>query len=354
MRRYARFAVTITLASLPVWSGAGAAGLPNIVVLATGGTIAGVGNSGTRGGYEAGRLGVDQLIEAVPQARQLANLRGEQFASIGSQDMTDALWLRLARRANELLPSPDVDGLVITHGTDTIEETAYFLNLVIKSAKPVVMTAAMRPATSLSADGPLNFYDAVAVAAHPDARGRGVLVVVNDGIHGAATLTKTSTTAVQTFFSPLRGLIGEVNLGRVEFFQDPHRRHTLQSEFSVEGVSALPRVDIIYAHADMPADLIDAAVAAGARGLVIAGLGNGNMNQVALAALARASKLGVVCVRSSRVATGQVLRNVEVDDDALGFVAADELNPPKARVLLKLALLKPRPLHEVQRLFETY
>ena len=354
MRRYARFAVTITLASLPVWSGAGAAGLPNIVVLATGGTIAGVGNSGTRGGYEAGRLGVDQLIEAVPQARQLANLRGEQFASIGSQDMTDALWLRLARRANELLPSPDVDGLVITHGTDTIEETAYFLNLVVKSRKPVVMTAAMRPSTALSADGPLNFYNAVGVAANKEAAGRGVLVVVNDWVHGASSLTKTSTTAVQTFLSPIWGLIGTLAYGDVEFFRGPVGRNTADSEFSLDGVTTLPRVDIVMAHENMDGALIDAAAAAGAKGIVIAGVGNGNMTAGAVKALAAQASKGVVCVRASRVATGRVGRNVELDDDKLGFVASMGLNPQKSRVLLRLALTKTSDPKQIQRYFEEY
>ena len=173
----------------------------------------------------------------------------------------------------------DVAGVVITHGTDTIEETAYFLNLVVKSRKPVVLTAAMRPSTALSADGPLNFYNAVAVAANKDAAGRGVLVVVNDWIHGAASLTKTSTTAVQTFLSPLSGLIGTVAYGNVEFYRGPVGRNTTDSEFSLDGVTRLPRVDIIMAYENMDGALIDAAVAAGAKGIVIAGVGNGNMTE---------------------------------------------------------------------------
>ena len=159
----------------------------------------------------------------MPQAKKLANLKGEQISNIGSQDMNDEVWFKLARRINELTAMKDVDGIVITHGTDTIEETAYFLNLVTKSRKPVVLTAAMRPSTALSADGPLNFYNAVAVAANKDAAGRGVLVVVNDWIHGASSLTKASTTAVQTFLSPLRGLIGTVAYGDAEFYRGPGR-----------------------------------------------------------------------------------------------------------------------------------
>jgi len=194
---------------------------PNIVVLATGGTIAGAAASDVQAGYTSGQVGVEQLLAAVPQAKKLANLRGEQISNIGSQDMNDEVWLKLAKRVNELVAMSDVSGVVITHGTDTIEETAYFLNLVVKSRKPVVLTAAMRPSTALSADGPLNFYNAVAVAANKESAGRGVLVVVNDWIHGASSLTKTSTTAVQTFLSPLSGLIGTVTYGEVEFYRGP-------------------------------------------------------------------------------------------------------------------------------------
>ena len=281
-------------------------------------------------------------------------LRGEQISNIGSQDMNDEVWLKLARRINELTAMPDVDGVVITHGTDTIEETAYFLNLVVKSKKPVVLTAAMRPSTALSADGPLNFYNAVAVAANKDAAGRGVLVVVNDWIHGAASLTKTSTTAVQTFLSPVRGLIGTVAYGEIEFYRGPVGRSTTDSEFSLDGVTALPRVDIIMAYENMDGKLIEAAVAIGAKGIVIAGVGNGNMTQAALDSLAAQAKKGIVCVRSSRVTTGRVGRNVEVDDDKLGLVASEGLNPQKARVLLRLALLKPRSLADLQRIFREY
>jgi L-asparaginase len=249
---------------------------------------------------------------------------------------------------------PDVSGIVITHGTDTIEETAYFLNLVVKSKKPVVLTAAMRPSTALSADGPLNFYNAVAVAANPDAAGRGVLVVVNDWIHGAASLTKTSTTAVQTFLSPLRGLVGTVAYGNAEFYHGAVGRHTADAEFSVDALTALPRVDIIVAHENMDGALIEGAVAAGAKGLVIAGVGNGNMTQAAVAALAAQAKKGVVCVRSTRVTTGIVSRNVELDDDKLGLVASLGANPQKARVLLRLALTKTNDVRQIQRYFEEY
>jgi L-asparaginase len=348
--------IPFLLVLLLVSGAAQAAGrsLPSVVILATGGTIAGAAASDVQSGYTSGQVGVDQLLAAVPQAKKLALLKGEQISNIGSQDMNDEVWLKLARRVNEILASPDVDGVVITHGTDTIEETAYFLNLVVKSKKPVVLTAAMRPSTALSADGPLNFYNAVAVAADRQAAGRGVLVVINDWIHDAASLTKTSTTAVQTFLSPLRGLIGTVAYGEADFYRGPVGKNTAGSEFSLEGVKALPRVDIVMAYENMDGSLIDAAAAAGAQGIVIAGVGNGNMTKAALDALAAQAKKGIVCVRSSRVATGRVGRNVEVDDDKLGFVASLDLNPQKARVLLRLALTRTKDARKIQTYFDEY
>ena len=328
--------------------------LPHVVVLATGGTIAGSAGSDVQAGYTSGQLGVDQLIAAVPQAKKLANLTGEQIANIGSQDMNDEVWLKLANRVNEILARPDVTGVVITHGTDTIEETAYFLNLVVKSTKPVVLTAAMRPATALSADGPLNFFNAVAVAANKGASSRGVMVVVNDWIHGAASLTKTSTTAVQTFLSPLSGLIGTVAYADIDWFRGPVGKNTTSSEFGVTPTTKLPRVDVIMATEDMDGALIEAAAAAGAKGIVIAGVGNGNMTAPALKALERVAKRGIVCVRSTRVTTGEVGRNVEVNDDSLGFVASLSKNPQKSRVLLRLALLKTTSPSAIQRYFEEY
>jgi L-asparaginase len=353
MIRTFRLCLTLTavLASGAVFA---ADKLPSVVVLATGGTIAGAAASDVQAAYTSGQVGVEQLLAAVPQAKKLAAMRGEQIANIGSQDMNDEVWLKLAKRVNELAAMADVDGIVITHGTDTIEETAYFLNLVVKSKKSVVLTAAMRPSTALSADGPLNFFNAVAVAANKDAGGRGVLVVVNDWIHGASSLTKASTTAVQTFLSPLRGLVGTVAYGECEFYRAAVGKNTMDSEFSLDGVTALPRVDIVMAHENMDGAIIDAAAAAGAKGLVIAGVGNGNMTKPALDALAAQAKKGIVCVRSSRVVTGRVGRNVEVDDDKLALVASDDLNPQKARVLLRLALLKQRSLADIQRLFREY
>ena len=342
------------LLTLVTWQYALAQKKPNVVILATGGTIAGAAASGTQAAYTSGAVTIDAMIAAVPGIRDMANIKGEQISNVGSQDMSFDIMLKLAKRINELMKSDDVDGFVITHGTDTMEETAFFLNLVVKGDKPVVMVGSMRPSTAVSADGPLNLYNAVGVAVDPNARGRGVLVVMNDWIHGAHSLTKTSTTAVQTFMSPLRGVVGVATYGKNDFYNSPQWKHTSGSEFSVDGVTKLPRVDIIFGCADMSPDLIDASVANGAKGIVIAGVGNGNMNKASLDAAANAVKKGVVVVRSSRVATGSVGRNVEVNDDQLGFVASDELNPQKARLLLSLALLKQRSNAEIQNLFATY
>ena len=327
---------------------------PNIVILATGGTIAGAAASGTQAGYTSGAVTIDAMIAAVPGIKDMANIKGEQVSNVGSQDMSFDIMLKVAKRINELMPNSDVDGFVITHGTDTLEETAFFLNLVVKGDKPVVMVGSMRPSTAVSADGPLNLYNAVGVAIDPQAKGRGVLVVMNDWIHAAHSLTKTSTTAIQTFMSPLRGVVGVATYGKNDFYNTPEWKHTTQSEFSVADVTKLPRVDIVFACADMPPDLIDASVANGAKGIVIAGVGNGNMNKASLTAAANAVKKGVVVVRSTRVATGTVGRNVEVNDDESGFIASDELNPQKSRILLALALLKQRSKSEIQTLFTTY
>ena len=355
MSHYKRILVALLLLlTLAIGQYAIAQKRANVMILATGGTIAGAAATGTQAAYTSGAVTIDAMLAAVPGLKEMANIKGEQVSNVGSQDMSFEIMLKLAKRINELMNRNDVDGIVITHGTDTMEETAFFLNLVVKGDKPVVMVGSMRPSTAVSADGPLNLYNAVGVAIDPRAKGRGVLVVMNDWIHAAHSLTKTSTTAIQTFMSPVRGIVGVANYGKNDFYNTPQWRHTTASEFDVSGVEKLPRVDIVFACADMPADLVDASVANGAKGIVIAGVGNGNMNKASLEAAARAAKKGVIVVRSTRVPTGSVGRNVEVNDDELGFIASDELNPQKARLLLSLALLKPRSKTELQNLFTTY
>ena len=327
---------------------------PKVVILATGGTIAGSAASATDAGYQSGAVGVDILIQAVPQLADVATVSGEQIASIGSQDMNDEVWLKLGKRVNELLKSPDVAGVAITHGTDTLEETSYFLNPVVSSDKPVVMTGSMRPSTAMSADGPLNIFNAVAIAADPNARGRGVLVAVDDDIHSGHDIIKTHTTDVATFSSREAGLVGAVLFGVSTWYRTPTDVHTVNSDLRIDDVQALPRVDIIYAHASMSPDVIDNAAKSGAKGLVIAGVGDGNMTAPALEAVKRAIAKGVVVVRSSRVNGGIIRRNIEVNDDELGTVGSMELNPSKARVLLQLALLKTSDPARVQDYFNRY
>ena len=325
-----------------------------ILILATGGTIAGSAASGVQSGYTSGQVTIDAMVNSVPDALKLADIKGEQISNVGSQDMSFEIMLKVANRINELANGKEYDGFVITHGTDTMEETAYFLNLVVKTEKPVVLVGSMRPSTAISADGPLNLYNGIAVAADPKAKGHGVLLVMNDWIHSAQSLTKVSTTAVQTFMSPIRGLIGTTSYGVNDFYHYPDQKFGKSSEFDVKGVTTFPRVDIIYADADMKPDLIDASIEKGAKGIVIAGVGNGNMNKASLDACARASKKGIIVVRSTRVATGIVGRNVECNDDELGLIASYGLNPQKSRILLTVALLKPRKLDELQKIFLEY
>ncbi|MBK7903380.1 MAG: type II asparaginase [Proteobacteria bacterium] len=331
-----------------------AADLPSIRVLATGGTIAGAQARATEYGYRSGAYDVNSLINAVPNLGKLAVITGEQVANIGSQDMNDEVWLTLAKRVSAVLAESGTDGVLITHGTDTLEETSYFLSLVTKSDKPVVMVGSMRPATAISADGPGNIYNGVAVASDPRAKGKGTLVCLNDEFHYARNVVKTATTSVQTFQSLNRGPAGVVHTGKVVWFEPMDRRHGNASEFSVDGLDELPRVDVIYAHANMSADLIDAAIRNGARGLVIAGVGDGNMTTPALDLLTKAAKNGIVVVRSTRLASGLVLRNNEVNDDEKGFVASGELNPAKSRVLLQLALTQTSDPVRVQKMFYEY
>lgn len=327
---------------------------PKVVIVATGGTIAGSAESQTAAGYQSGAVGVDILINAVPQMKDIADVGGEQIASIGSQDMNDEVWLKLGKRVNEILAKRDVAGVVITHGTDTMEETSYFLNLVVKSDKPVVLTGSMRPSTAMSADGPLNIYNAVAIAADPMARDRGVLVAVDDDIHSGHDIIKTHTTDVATMSSGEAGLIGATLFGKNTWYRAPRQVHTKKSEFSIDGVSVLPRVDIIYAHANMSPDLITSAVQNGAKGIVMAGVGDGNFTAPTQDAIKAAIAKGAVVVRSSRVNGGIIRRNIEINDDKLGTVASMELNPAKARVLLQLALLKTQSPTKVQDYFDRY
>lgn len=340
------------LFAVPAWA---QQALPNVTILATGGTIAGTGaTSTTTVGYTAAKVGVERLIEAVPELKKVANVKGEQVFQIASENMTDDHWLKLSKRVNALLAQPEVDGIVITHGTDTIEETAYFLNLTVKSEKPVVIVGSMRPSTAISADGPINLYNAVALAGSPNAKGKGVLVALNDQINAGRDVTKSNTATADTFRTPDLGLLGYMQADKAHFYRQPTRKHTTQSEFDVSNLETLPQVDIVYGYANNNRVGLDAFVKAGAKGIVHAGVGNGSLSNAMKPGLVEARKAGVLVVRASRVGSGILARNGEANDDELDFVASDTLNPQKARVLLMLALTKTSDAKEIQRMFYTY
>lgn len=334
-----------------------AAELPLVWVLATGGTIAGQGASTTAlTEYKTGLLG-EQLVAGVPEIAKVARVRVEQVANVSSTDITVAHWLTLARRINAIFDDdPRVAGVVVTHGTNTLEETAYFLHLTVKHDRPVVMVGAMRPATAMSADGPLNLLNAIRTAVSPEARGHGVLVVLNDEINGARDVTKANTYRVETFRAPELGLLGYVDGDRVSFYRASTRRHTARSEFDVAGLAALPKVDILYSYVQPSVGLVKALVAEGARGIVFAGTGAGLLSTAEREALtpvlAQAGTARPVLVRSNRTGNGRVVGRE--DYDRLGMVPADNLTPQKARVLLMLALTRTVDPAEIRRIFEQY
>ncbi|WP_169974981.1 MULTISPECIES: type II asparaginase [unclassified Campylobacter] len=327
---------------------------PTIYILATGGTIAGSGSGALDTSYTSGTVTVDKLIAAVPEINKIATIKGEQISNIGSQEMNNEVWFKLANRVNELLTSGKADGVVITHGTDTMEETAYFLNLVVKSDKPIVMVGAMRSSSSLSADGPLNIFNAVNVAINKETAGKGVVVTMNDEIHAAREVTKTNTTGVETFKSPNAGKIGTVFYGNVKYYMSPVRKHTVNSAFDITKIKELPRVDIIYSHSNDNPDFANIAIKNGAKGIISAGMGNGNPFPTVLEVLGEGVKKGVVVVRDSRVGSGETTLNGEVDDTKYGFLASDNLNAQKARVLLMLALTQTNDKEKIQEFFYTH
>ena len=327
---------------------------PVVYILATGGTIAGTGSSSTVAAYKPGELGVEQLLAALPELHDLADVGGEQVVNISSQNMNTQIWLQLAKRINSLLAREEVAGVVITHGTDTQEETAYFLNLTVKSAKPVVLTGAMRPSTALSADGPRNLYNAVACALAPAAQNQGVMLVMDDRILSADDVTKTHTLNVNAFQSPNYGPIGYIYGGQPYFMRSTQKRHTQGSEFDISLLQELPRVDILLGYAGADGYLVEALMKAGTQGIVYAGMGNGNPPDAALTALAQARSQGIAIVRAARLPSGPSTQWNEIDDDAYGFAASWFLNPQKARILLMLALTQTQDYKEIQRMFLEY
>lgn len=331
---------------------------PTIVVVSTGGTIVSSGNSETQlTGYSIKDLKVEDLLASVPSLKQIADIRLHPFCNIPSSCINEEIWFKLALTVQKLVDSEKVDGIVITHGTDTMEETAFFLNLVLKTDKPVVLTGAMRPATALSADGPLNLFNAVCVAKSKEAIGKGVLIVLNGLICGARDTTKTNTTAVQTFQGRDFGAFGYVTGEDVEFFSQSSRPHTRSTAFTptlLRKTKSTPRIDIVYAYGGEDGLLIEASIKAKASGIIYVGMGHGTVSAKAEEALLKARKAGLIVVRASRTGSGLVTEGLERWQKA-GFVPSRSLNAQKARILLMLSLVKwGNNLKKISEAFRIY
>ncbi|MCW1373499.1 type II asparaginase [Campylobacter jejuni] len=321
-----------------------------IAILGTGGTIAGfIDSTIATTGYTAGAIDIDVLIKAVPQIRDLADISWEQIANIDSSNMCDEIWLRLAKKIAKLF-AEGIDGVVITHGTDTMEETAYFLNLTIKSDKPVVLVGAMRPSTAISADGPKNLYNAVALVANKEAKNKGVMVAINDKILSARGVVKTHSLNVDAFSSPDFGDLGYIVDGKVFFYNNVTKAHTKNAPFDVSKLTSLPKVDILYSYSNDGSGVAAKALFEhGTKGIVVAGSGAGSIHKNQKDVLKELLKKGLKVVVSSRVVAGCVA--VSDSDEKLGFISAEDLNPQKARVLLILALTKTSDPKKIQEYF---
>jgi L-asparaginase len=330
--------------------------LPRIIVLSTGGTIAGQQPNTDKAGYLPGKIPIGELLKNIPSISQKAIVQGEQIASIGSYDMTVDIWIKLARRINEIFARHEADGIVITHGTDTQEETAYFLNLTVQSDKPVVLTGSMRPATATSADGAKNLYDAIIVASDISSKGKGVMVCFNESIYDAKNVVKTNTTNVNAFSSPNTGSIGQVYDGRVFYNAQSLNKHSGSAVIDISKIDSLPGVEIVYAYAGASNAAINAFINSHASGIIIAGTGNGSFDKAILESVKDAVKKGILVVRSSRVVSGKVTTQYvgTFDDSKLGTIVSDNLNPQKARILLMLALSITKDKNKIQEMFLTY
>lgn len=324
-----------------------------IAILGTGGTIAGfIDSTIATTGYTAGAIDIDVLIKAVPQIRDLADISWEQIANIDSSNMCDEIWLRLAKKIAKLF-AEGIDGVVITHGTDTMEETAYFLNLTIKSDKPVVLVGAMRPSTAISADGPKNLYNAVALVANKEAKNKGVMVAINDKILSARGVVKTHSLNVDAFSSPDFGDLGYIVDGKVFFYNNVTKAHTKNAPFDVSKLTSLPKVDILYSYSNDGSGVAAKALFEhGTKGIVVAGSGAGSIHKNQKDVLKELLKKGLKVVVSSRVVAGCVA--VSDSDEKLGFISAEDLNPQKARILLILALTKTSDPKKIQEYFLKY
>ena len=327
---------------------------PTIVIVATGGTIAGAGaTSANSATYQAAKVPVDKLIAGIPELNNVANVRGEQAFQIASESFTNEKLLQLGKRVSALVKDPAVDGVVVTHGTDTLEETSFFLNIVVHTDKPIVVVGSMRPGTAMSADGMLNLYNAVVLAGSPSSRGKGVLVAMNDDVLSGRDAAKRINIKTNAFASPW-GPLGMVVEGQAYWFRAPIKRHTMSSEFDIDALQSLPEVHIVYGSGNMTPELYDAAVKSGAKAIINAGTGNGSVPNYLVDTLKRIRAGGVHIVRSSRVADGFVIRNSEQPDDKYDWVVAHDLNPQKAKILAALALTRGGNTADMQRIFWEY
>jgi glutamin-(asparagin-)ase len=311
---------------------------PNIVVIGTGGTIAGRGASAVdTSSYACSVLAIDEILSAIPGVSSLANLSAEQLLQAGSENFNEQHLLMIGKRVSEVLKNDTVDGVILTHGTDTIEETAYFLHLTLKSVKPVVVVGSMRPPSAMSSDASLNLYDAIAVAIHPSSHGKGTLVVANEEIHTARDVTKTNSFKLEALSSPY-GALGYVTQGKPRYYRMPSRDHTVSTPWSIDDIEVLPKVDVVYAYGALESNLVQ-AIAADASGLVFAGTGNGNIAEHMIDPLREATRQGLHVVRASRTGSGVVIRNGAQPDDDYDWIVVDDQPPQKARILLMLAML---------------
>ncbi|SEP75734.1 glutamin-(asparagin-)ase [Solimonas aquatica] len=332
--------------------------LPTVVLMSMGGTIASRGaprlNITNYGGKDYPRVDPQDWVNDLPEIRGIANivLEDQRAPQERASSETHEDFARVARRLNELARDPKIDGIVVTHGTNTMAETAYYMNLVVKTDKPIVFVGSQRPWTGLSGDGPRNLYDAVRVAASPQSRGKGVLHAMNQFINPARDVNKSSAYRVQTFRGIDVGAIGFVDPDKVVFYREPVRRHTSGSEFAGNDYQSLPRVEVAYAYRDAPGYLIDAMVANGARGIVVEGTGAGSPTSDQTEAIKRAQAKGVVVVATARTEGGRVQDTPRRREARI--VPGDNLVPEKARILLQLALTKTQDLGEVKRIFDEY
>ncbi|MCD7893237.1 MAG: asparaginase [Erysipelotrichaceae bacterium] len=326
--------------------------MKTIAIVATGGTIAGVGQAGKTVAYHAGEININQIIESIPMIKSLANIEEYQVLNVDSNEMNPSRWIALSRTINELLAKDDIDGVVVTHGTDTLDETAYYLTLTINSLKPVVITGAMRPASATSADGPFNLYEAVALAINDEAYGQGVMGVFSSTIYSGRDIQKVNNFKVDAFDQKALGCLGYMQDQDVYFYSKTFKKHTYLSRFSKNDIDTLPQVGIVYFYAGASSKILY-DMASNHEGIIITGSGSGNYSQEWLKAIENLTNQGKVFVRCSRVTQG-IIFNDEIFDPHHLCIPGNTLAPQKARVLLMLSLSQTHDIEEIRHIFNEY